>query len=289
MSTSAEAGDLGRTSSISWNFGPSVSVPIFNTGQLEAAVEYAQAECDEYFIAYRAAVLTALQDVENATVALRQEQRRNRTLEAAVRSHRQAASLASTLYQSGSSSFLDMLDAERSLYSAEDAQLQSRVAITTYYIALNKALGGEWSGAVDTRAPEVTDQMTPSLCARGLGAEVRDVWTGPLNTPMSATPAISEEHPRMIGAAGEPAFGVRPPGTSQPDPGSTKEVNGTTHRLSGPSQRRSATNWCSECQPPRSALPLVQVGGVGFLQGDATIPPWAATARNRILRRSRAP
>lgn len=255
-------------SSISGSLGPSVSLPIFNAGQLEAAVEYAQAECDEYFIAYRAAVLTALQDVENATVALRQEQRRNRTLEAAARSHRQAALLASTLYQSGSSSFLD---SERSLYSAEDAQLQSRVAITTYYIALNKALGGEWSGVVDTRTGGHRPDG-PSLCACGLGAEVRDVWTGPLNTPMSATPAISEEHPRMIGAAGEPAFGVRPPGTSQPDPGSAKEVNGTTHRLSGPSQRRSATNWCSECPPPTSALPLVQVGGVGLLQGDATIP-----------------
>ncbi|MCJ8143388.1 efflux transporter outer membrane subunit [Ancylobacter sp. A5.8] len=162
VSTSAtKVGDLGKNSSISWSFGPSVSVPIFNAGQLQAAVAYAQAERDEYFIAYRAAVLTALQDVENASVALRQEQRRNRSLDASARSYRQATSLARTLYQSGSSSFLDVLDAERSLYSAEDAQLQSRVAIATYYISLNKALGGGWSGVVDTRTPEVTDQMAP--------------------------------------------------------------------------------------------------------------------------------
>lgn len=162
VSTSAtKLGGLGKSSSISWSFGPSVSVPLFNAGQLEAAVEYAQAERDEYFVAYRSAVLTALQDVENASVALRQEQRRTRSLDASVRSYRQAASLARTLYQSGSSSFLDVLDAERSLYSAEDAQLQSRVAITTDYIALNKALGGGWSGVVDTRAPEVADHMAP--------------------------------------------------------------------------------------------------------------------------------
>ncbi|QIB34658.1 efflux transporter outer membrane subunit [Ancylobacter pratisalsi] len=162
VSTSAtKVGDLGKNSSISWSFGPSVSVPIFNAGQLEAAVQYAQAERDEYFIAYRSTVLTALQDVENASVALRQEQRRNRSLAASAKSYRQAASLARTLYQSGSSSFLDVLDAERSLYSAEDAQLQSRVAITSDYIALNKALGGGWSGAVDTQAPEVHDQMGP--------------------------------------------------------------------------------------------------------------------------------
>ncbi len=176
VSTSAtKVGDLGKNSSISWSFGPSMSVPIFNAGQLEAAVEYAQAQRDEYFLAYRAAVLTALQEVENASVALRQEQRRSRSLDASVRSYRQATSLARTLYQSGSSSFLDVLDAERSLYSVEDAQLQSRVAITTYYIALNKALGGGWSGAVDTRAPEVTDQMAPRF--------VRAQWATEFATP----------------------------------------------------------------------------------------------------------
>ncbi|MCB8835588.1 hypothetical protein LJD42_29005, partial [Escherichia coli] len=51
-------------------------------------------------------------------------------------------------------------DAERSLYSAEDALLQSRVAIAADYIALNKALGGGWSGLVDTGKPEVKDVNT---------------------------------------------------------------------------------------------------------------------------------
>lgn len=156
-----KVGDLGKSSTISWSFGPTLTVPIFNAGSLKAAVEYAQAERDTYFLAYRASVLAALQDVENASVALRQEQRRNASLSASARSYRQAAGLARTLYQSGSSSFLDVLDAERSLYSAEDAQLQSRVAITTDYVALNKALGGGWSGGIETRTPEVVDDMGP--------------------------------------------------------------------------------------------------------------------------------
>lgn len=162
VSTSAtKVGDLGKSSTISWSFGPSVSVPIFNGGQLRAAVEYAQAERDEYFIAYRAAVLTALQDVENASVAYQQERLRIGRLSSSAQSYRQAASLARTLYQSGSSSFLDVLDAERSLYSAEDALLQSQVSIATDYVSLNKALGGGWNGRVDTRTPEVVDDMGP--------------------------------------------------------------------------------------------------------------------------------
>lgn len=162
ISTSAaKVGDLGKSSSISWSFGPSVTVPIFNAGSLRAAVEYAQAQRDEYFIAYRAAVLTALQDVENASVALRQERIKSGSLAASANSYSQAASLARTLYQSGSSSFLDVLDAERSLYSAEDSHIVSRVAIATDYVALNKALGGGWTGTVDTRRPEQADEMGP--------------------------------------------------------------------------------------------------------------------------------
>ncbi|MBS7538239.1 efflux transporter outer membrane subunit [Ancylobacter lacus] len=162
ISTSAsQVGDLGKSSNISWNFGPSVSVPIFNAGSLQAAVEYAQAQRDEYFLAYRSSVLTALQDVENASVSLQQERIRNRSLAASANSYRQAASLSRSLYQSGSSSFLDVLDAERSLYSAEDSYLQSQVLITTDYVALNKALGGGWDGTVDTRTPEVVDDMGP--------------------------------------------------------------------------------------------------------------------------------
>ena len=53
-----------------------------------------------------------------------------------------------------------MLTAERSLYSAEDSAIQSRVLITTDYIALNKALGGGWDGVVVASKPEVVDRNT---------------------------------------------------------------------------------------------------------------------------------
>lgn len=164
----SQLGDLGKSSSISWSFGPSLSVPIFNAGKLKAAVEVAQAQRDQYFIAYRSSILTALEDVENAMVSLAQERIKSSKLSVSARHYREAASLARSLYQSGTTSFLDLLEADRSLYSAEDSLLSSQVAISTDYIALNKALGGGWSGAVEVAKPEIADTNTgPHLQQHG--------------------------------------------------------------------------------------------------------------------------
>lgn len=158
--TGRQIGDLGRGSSIGWSFGPGVNLPLFTGGRLPAAVEAAEALRDQSFVAWRAAVLTALEDVENATVALAQERIRQGRLATAAASYREAAGLSRDLYTSGATSFLDVLTAERSLYSAEDGLLQSRIAMATDYIALMKALGGGWDGRVDSATPEVIDLTT---------------------------------------------------------------------------------------------------------------------------------
>ncbi|MBZ9889559.1 efflux transporter outer membrane subunit [Mesorhizobium sp. M7A.F.Ca.US.006.04.2.1] len=168
ISTAAlKLGDLGKNSSIGWSFGPTLSVPLFNAGQLQAAVEVAKAQRDQYFIAYRSSVLTALEDVENALVLLSQERIRIGKLASSAKSYGEAASLEGTLYKAGETSLLDVLDAQRSLYSAEDSLLQSRVLLATNYIALNKALGGGWDGAVDSAKPEIVDvKAGPRLASK---------------------------------------------------------------------------------------------------------------------------
>ncbi|RVD33684.1 RND transporter, partial [Mesorhizobium sp. M4A.F.Ca.ET.020.02.1.1] len=160
-------GDLGKNSTIGWSFGPTLSVPLFSAGKLEAAADVARTERDKYFIAYKASVLTALEDVENASVSLTQERIRNGKLASSAKSYGDAARLERTLYTSGETNLLDVLDAERSLYSAEDTMLQSRVSLATDYIALNKALGGGWDGVIDSAKPEIVDASTgPRLAAK---------------------------------------------------------------------------------------------------------------------------
>ncbi|MGD0761930.1 MAG: efflux transporter outer membrane subunit [Roseiarcus sp.] len=153
----ARPGDLLRASSVSWSYGPSVSLPIFDGGKLTAERDAAEAQRDEYLAAWRSSVLTALEDVENALVSLAKERSRARELTKAVAGYGKAAELSRAQYEAGKSSFLDVLDAERSLYSAKDSLIQSRVAIAKDYVALAKALGGGWNRAVDADAPEIVD------------------------------------------------------------------------------------------------------------------------------------
>lgn len=158
--TALKLGDLGKDSTIGWSLGPTLSVPIFNGGKLRAAVEVAQAQRDEYHVAWRSAVLTALEDVENAIVSLAQERLKIRSLAEAARRYGEAARLSRSLYENGSTSFLDVLDAQRSQFSAEDSLLQSRVAMVKDYVALAKALGGGWNGVIDSTTPEIVDADT---------------------------------------------------------------------------------------------------------------------------------
>ena len=158
--TASRPGQLLRASSVSWSWGPSVSIPIFDSGKLAAARDVTQAQRDEYLVAWRSSVLTAMEDVENALLSFSQERLRARQLGAAVEGYRKAADLTRTQYEAGKSSLLDVLDTERSLYSAEDSLIQSRVSFAKDYVALAKALGGGWEEAIDAGRPEIIDTNT---------------------------------------------------------------------------------------------------------------------------------
>ncbi|WP_441510502.1 efflux transporter outer membrane subunit [Bosea sp. TAF32] len=161
ISTSAlKLGDLAKNSAIGWTIGPSLSVPIFNGGELAAAVDAARAQRDRQDAAFRLTVLTALQDVEDSLVGLRQERIRLGSLSEAAQASTQAAQLSRALYTSGNASFLDVLEAQRTQFGAEEALIQSRVTLATQFIALNKALGGGWLRPVEVSAPAVIDGET---------------------------------------------------------------------------------------------------------------------------------
>ncbi|MBG0511640.1 efflux transporter outer membrane subunit [Agrobacterium sp. MOPV5] len=142
--------DLGRMSTIAWAVGPSVTVPIFRAGQLKAAADAARARRDESFAAWQSSVLTAMEDVENAIVSLSQQRVRGGKLSTAVTSYRTAADASRAQFEAGASGYLELLDAQRALYAAESNLIDNQLAVVTAYIALNKALGGGWTGVVDT-------------------------------------------------------------------------------------------------------------------------------------------
>lgn len=161
VGTSAlRAGDLAKYSSVSWSVGPSVTVPVFDAGKRLATVRIAEAQRDQAFATFHSTLLTALEDVENALVSLSQERVRAAKLTEAAKNYREAAQLSRSLFETGSASFIDVLDAERSLYSAEDSLIQSKVSAAKDYISLAKALGGGWTDPVETSTPIIVDTDT---------------------------------------------------------------------------------------------------------------------------------
>jgi outer membrane protein TolC len=113
-------------------------------GRTRSNIEQQQALQDQSLITYQQTVLTALQEVENALIASAKEEEHRRALSEAVSANRKAVDLATTLYTQGHTDFLNVLDAQRSLYASEDALIQSTGSVSANLVALFKALGGGW-------------------------------------------------------------------------------------------------------------------------------------------------
>jgi multidrug efflux system outer membrane protein len=125
-----------------WSAGPSASWPLFAGNSLRSAVEVQKALREQSLLAYQKVVLTALQEVENALIALAREQEHHEALVNAVAANRKALDLATRLYTQGQTDFLSVLQAQGSLHAAEDSLVRSDQAIAIDLVALYKAMAG---------------------------------------------------------------------------------------------------------------------------------------------------
>ncbi len=154
---SEDVADLSSGISQFWNLLPVVRWPIFSGGRIRANIRVQDARHEQALRQYEKAVLTALEEVENALSSHTRELRRQESLRASVAANRRALELAMERYTSGLESFLSVLDAERSVYAAEDQLVQSERNAVVSLIAVYKSLGGGWSfdGAASTSQREV--------------------------------------------------------------------------------------------------------------------------------------
>lgn len=135
---------LGTLADRAWSFGPAISVPIFTGGRIEGNIEQAKAVAEQATLAYRQTVLTALQDVETALVNFTREQQRRDAVADSADANQQAVNLSLQLYNAGRTDFLDVLTAQRQLYSTQAQLSQAETNVAVDLIALFKALGGGW-------------------------------------------------------------------------------------------------------------------------------------------------
>lgn len=127
--------------------GATLAATLFDGGRLRHQAEAQDALRQQAAIAYEAAVLAALADVENALVSFARSGERKAALRAAQEAARNAAALARARYAGGLIDFQTVLDTERSMLSIDDSLAVAQSESVSALIRLYKALGGGWPSA----------------------------------------------------------------------------------------------------------------------------------------------
>ena len=137
-------GALGNGASVAHALLGGISVPLFDGGAARAQVRVQEAALEQARVGYEATVLAALQEVEDALVALQGERERQVRLQAAAQAAGNAALLAQNRYQSGLIDFQAVLETQRTLLSTQDGVATSAANVALGHVRLYKALGGGW-------------------------------------------------------------------------------------------------------------------------------------------------
>jgi outer membrane protein TolC len=147
----------------SFALGASLVQPIFDHGRLKAQRDEVSAKEQELIASYRAVIVAALIDVENALAEIHHlDASREFQMENIAQSER-AFDGAKLRYQAGSGDYLTLLEAQRTLYVARDQFVQYKLARLTALVSLNKALGGGWSPTTAMDAQPSTPTTNPSM------------------------------------------------------------------------------------------------------------------------------
>jgi multidrug efflux system outer membrane protein len=123
----------------------SVSAPLFDGGAAKAQVRVQEAALEQTLATYQGTVLTALQEVEDALVAIQGDRERLMRLQAAATAAANAELLARQRYESGLIDFATVLGTQRTLLSAQDSVATTQTSLSANHVRLYKALGGGWT------------------------------------------------------------------------------------------------------------------------------------------------
>jgi multidrug efflux system outer membrane protein len=141
-SASTELAGLFKGGSFGWTFAPQLLMPLFDFGRTSATVDNARAGRDIAVAQYEKTIQVAFREVNDALAgqATYNEQLRAQRAVAAAEAERFA--LSDLRYRNGAASYLDLLDAQRSLFSAQQAAIQANLARLQNQVTLYRVLGG---------------------------------------------------------------------------------------------------------------------------------------------------
>lgn len=156
---------LGITPAVSsyiWSSGPAVSWSLLDFGTLDNLVNIADYKSKALFAAYKATVLNAVREVDTALASYRAQLARVRSLKQAKLAASEAVSLATERFQRGLTDSLNVILAQRELYTIERDYVVAQQVAADQYIALHKSLGGGWE---DYQALPDLPRADPALIA----------------------------------------------------------------------------------------------------------------------------
>lgn len=141
--------DLFKSGTLAWAFVPQIVLPIFDGGRNQANLEVAQAQQAIAIAQYERAIQTAFREVADALAGRATLGEQFDAQLALVRAEAERVKLAELRYDNGVASYLDLLDAQRSLFTAQLAAVQTRLAQLQNRVVLYKVLGGGGQVAPD--------------------------------------------------------------------------------------------------------------------------------------------
>ena len=149
---STEANDLLQASARRWQTGAAIAGPILDFGRTRANVQGAEAQKEQALIAYQQTIRVAFKDVVDAMKRTGTTAERVDALDNAVQAQSSALRVANARYHAGYSNYLEVLDAERSLYQSQLEQISAIRDRLAASVTLYKALGGGWDAETSKKA-----------------------------------------------------------------------------------------------------------------------------------------
>lgn len=142
-SASADLDGLFKAGSHAWAFAPSISIPIFTAGRLKSLVTVAEVRTDIAVAEYEKTVQNAFREVSDALAERQWLTQQLQIQRAGLDAFNERARLAELRFDSGAVSYLEVLDAQRSLLQAEQQWIETQSALMKSYVTLYVALGGD--------------------------------------------------------------------------------------------------------------------------------------------------
>jgi multidrug efflux system outer membrane protein len=150
---STDLSSLFTASSRAWNFGVPVSVPLFTAGRIGGEVKAAEAVQQQALYGYQQTIQNAFREVDDALLDRGKSGQRIDALSRQLKALRNYARLARMRYDEGYTSFLEVLDAERSLFNVELAHTASQNVLFRSLINIYKSMGGGWVDQAEQGLP----------------------------------------------------------------------------------------------------------------------------------------